>query len=70
LAAAHFVDRPAPGQGHDPAERLALLLMVGGRAVPEFDENLLQEIIHVMIVMHDPADYRAKQWRVSAVECR
>ena len=65
LAAAHFVDRPASGDGDHPAERFALRPVVGRRAVPNLEKRGVQEIIDIVAVIHDPAQDRPEKRAVA-----
>ena len=68
FALAEAVDRPAAGEGDDPAERLALLRIVGGGTVPDFHEDLLQHVIGLRVVVQDAHDERLQRGGVAVVQ--
>jgi hypothetical protein len=68
LTTADAINGAAAGKGDDPAQGLAFGFVVVIGAVPEFEENFLKKVIHIVLVVHDTGDDRAKERSVAPVE--
>jgi hypothetical protein len=70
LEAANAIKGAATGQRNQPAQGAAFLLRVVFGAIPDFDEDLLEKILGMLLVIDTPANHRLEQFAVAVVEHR
>src|SRR5450432_3015877 len=59
--AANAINRAPTTQRNYPTEGSTLLRQVSFRPVPDLDEDLLQDVVHIGVIMDDAIDHATKQ---------